>query len=109
MRRCASGPGTSVDPAVLGAALLLSFSLAPVAPVQAGTTVDTLASAILSPASSLEGGSLIGPPESRATWFFVGGIQPRDGAALVALSTGNLQTPPVPGTDLAAVGPTQAP
>ncbi len=106
MRRCASGPGTSVDPAVLGAALLLSFSLAPVAPVQAGTTVDTLASAILSPASSLEGGSLIGPPESRATWFFVGGIQPRDGAALVALSTGNLQTPPVPGTDLAAVGPT---
>jgi hypothetical protein len=71
----------------------------------AGGEVRILADVLLDQPETYEGGSLIGPPESRATWYSLGGIEPFGGVAMLALSTGVAGGDPLPGTDLGAVGP----
>jgi len=66
----------------------------------AGDQAQILADVLLSDSSSYEGGSLFGPPESRGTWYSFGDIQPVDGNAMIAFSTGDADGSPVPGTDL---------
>ncbi len=73
-------------------------------PASAGTSVESLAVAALAQPETLEGGLLIGPPESRATWYFLGALRPFDGDAMAVFSTGSLDEPAVPGADLSAVG-----
>jgi hypothetical protein len=83
--------------------LLLALLSAP--PAHAGGEAALFAEVLLTDAAPLELAALVGPPRSRATWFSLGGIEPRDGGALVAFSTGDLLADPLPGTDLSAVGP----
>ncbi len=70
-----------------------------------GPELDSFALAIVDAPETVDGGALDGPPGSRATWFFLGGIRPFSGEALAAFSTGTLGTAPWPGTDLSAGGP----
>jgi outer membrane receptor for ferrienterochelin and colicins len=88
---------------VLSALAAAAFASGP-AEGLAGSTVGSLAQALLTQPETLLGGSLIGPPESRATWYFLGGIRPFDGAAMVVFSTGELGAEPMPGSDLGAAG-----
>ncbi|MEE2828083.1 MAG: IPT/TIG domain-containing protein, partial [Myxococcota bacterium] len=62
--------------------------------------VRILAEVLLEDPLVYEGGSLFGPPESRATWYGFGSIEPVAGNAMLAFSTGDADGPPVPGTDL---------
>lgn len=71
----------------------------------AGSTLESFAFAALVQPETVEGGSLIGPPESRATWNFLGGIRPVDGSAMAVFATGDLGENALPGIDLGAVGP----
>lgn len=70
----------------------------------AGGDLDSLAVAALVAPEVLAGGSLIGPPEGRATWTFLGDMRPYEGDAMVLFSTGDLGLAPIPGEDLGAVG-----
>lgn len=70
----------------------------------AGGEVRILADVLLSDPTTFEGGSLIGPPESRATWYGYGGIEPFEGPAMLVFSTGEVGGDPLPGTDLGAAG-----
>ena len=71
---------------------------------RAGGEVRILADVLLSDPVTFEGGSLIGPPESRATWYGYGGIEPFEGPAMLVFSTGEVGGDPLPGTDLGAAG-----
>ena len=84
--------------------LIAALLLLTPATAQAGGEVRILADVLLADPQVFEGGSLIGPPESRATWYGYGGIEPFDGSALLVFSTGEVGDPPMPGTDLGAVG-----
>lgn len=89
-------------------ALGLALAAVPLSPDLAhagGPELDSFALAIVDAPETVDGGALDGPPGSRATWFFLGGIRPFSGEALAAFSTGNVGTPLVPGTDLSAGGP----
>ncbi len=70
----------------------------------AGGEVRILADVLLSDPTTFEGGSLIGPPESRATWYGYGGVEPFEGPAMLVFSTGEVGGDPMPGTDLGATG-----
>ncbi len=98
-RRCNSVQITITRVTSIVAALLLpAFALA-------GGEARILADVLLDDQpEAYEGGSLIGPPDSRATWFSFGGIEPFGGVAMVAFSTGEAGGEPLPGTDLGAVG-----
>lgn len=71
----------------------------------AGSEVRILSDVLLDQPETFEGGSIIGPPSSRATWYGFGGIKPFSGQAMLVFSTGELGDDPLPGTDLNAVGP----
>lgn len=83
--------------------VLAATALAPAA-ARAGGEVAILADVLLAQPETYEGGSLIGPPESRATWYHYGGIAPFDGSAMLVLSTGQVGGDPMPGSDLGAAG-----
>ena len=84
--------------------LLLVLSIGPATAYAGGAEVEALAFATMEKPETAAGGSLLGPASSRATWFSLGGILPFDGAAMAIFSTGIVDTTPVPGTDLSAVG-----
>ena len=84
-------------------AVLAALVLLP-ATALAGGEVRILADVLLDQPETYEGGSLIGPPDSRATWYSFGGIEPFGGIAMLAFSTGEAGADPLPGTDLGAVG-----
>ncbi len=71
----------------------------------AGSEVRILSDVLLVQPETFEGGSILGPPDSRATWYSFGGIVPFSGQAMLVFSTGQVGGDPLPGTDLSAVGP----
>ncbi|MCO4770510.1 MAG: IPT/TIG domain-containing protein [Deltaproteobacteria bacterium] len=85
-------------PLVATAALLPGVALA------GGAELEAIALVTLEDQDTRTGGSLLGPPSSRATWYSLGGISPFAGDAMALFSTGVADTTPVPGTDLSAVG-----
>lgn len=84
--------------AVAGGLVPLGLSLP--SPAAAQDEARILAEVLLTDPLSYEGGSLIGPAESRATWYSFGQIQPVHGSAMLAFSTGDADGSPLPGTDL---------
>ena len=84
--------------------LVLALLLAP-APAEAGKLAAAYAEAVLTPVSSFVGGTTRGPASTRATWVALGDIKPFEGQAMAVFSTGDLETPAIPGTDLGTVGP----
>ena len=90
----------SVRRVFLSLSMLLSVSAIGSGSALAGDQAQLLADVLLSDSSSYEGGSLFGPPESRGTWYSFGEIQPVDGNAMIAFSTGDADGSPIPGTDL---------
>lgn len=83
--------------------LLAALALLPTTAL-AGGEVRILADVLLDQPETYEGGALFGPPDSRATWYSFGGIEPFGGIAMLAFSTGEAGGDPFPGTDLGAVG-----
>jgi len=67
--------------------------------------VDPYADAVLIPGEAYIEGAFGGHEDARAVWNNLGGIRPFDGSLLAAFSTGDLETPAIPGTDLGEVGP----
>lgn len=84
--------------------LLVALAVLTAAPAQAGDELQVFAQVLLDDPDTLITGGLIGPPSSRATWYFFGDVEPVAGNAMVALSTGDLDAAPLPGTDLGAGG-----
>ena len=84
--------------------LAAALSLAPTLALAGGPQVDALAEAALDRPEDNLGGSLLGPAEARATWFSLGSIVPFSPPAMALFSTGTVNRPLVPGTDLSAVG-----
>ncbi len=82
--------------------LLLALLCVPSA--QAGDDLQVYAQVLLEQPETLITGGLIGPPQSRATWYFFGDVEPVQGNAMMALSSGSLDRAPLPGTDLGAGG-----
>lgn len=91
-------------PAALVVGLIGALALPPGEASAGGTELEALALAALDQPETRTGGSLLGPSSSRATWFSLGGVRPFSGEAMALFSTGVVDTVPVPGTDLAAVG-----
>jgi hypothetical protein len=81
--------------------LLLALA---VSTASAGDDLQVYAQVLLEQPDTLITGGLIGPPQSRATWYFFGDVEPIEGNAMLALSTGDLAEAPLPGTDLGAGG-----
>ncbi len=82
--------------------LLLLLLCAPTA--RAGDDLQVYAQVLLEQPETLITGGLIGPPRSRATWYFFGDVEPVSGNAMLALSSGDVGGDPLPGTDLGAGG-----
>lgn len=82
----------------------VALALLPATALGGGTELEALALAALDQPETRTGGSLLGPASSRATWFSLGGVRPFSGEAMALFSTGVVDTVPIPGTDLAAVG-----
>lgn len=73
-------------------------------PASAGDDLQVYAQVLLEQPDTLITGGLIGPPQSRATWYFFGDVDPAAGNAMMALSTGDVDAPPLPGADLGPGG-----
>ncbi len=84
--------------------LAATLALAPTLALAGGPEVDALAEAALDRPEDNLGGSLLGPATARATWFSLGSLVPFSPPAMALFSTGTVNRPLVPGTDLSAVG-----
>jgi hypothetical protein len=93
-----SAPFLNVQSTLLLGMLVLGLALPK--PALAQDLAQLLAEVLLVDPDTYEGGSLFGPPQSRGTWYSFGDIQPVDGSAMLAFSTGDADGPPQPGTDL---------
>jgi hypothetical protein len=84
-------------------ALLLSLLLTP--GIAQAELVGPFADAILIPPDAFTEGAFGGNEDARRVWNDLGQVRPFDGGTLAAFSTGALERPAIPGTDLGTPGP----